>query len=415
MPPTAIIGGDSYSSYSWITQSYAAMSRTATPNASLPSSRSNSNATCHAPTQMPWTPSKTTTVSPGTETTSRLAIEAPPSKPTACDKILHAVKKEDPDTNSCDFPKIIMDKLHDHYTTMHLDSHSPALKLSHVTLEQFHITMDVLECCTRVIGKPCFAYLAEAKDLIIRWPSAIHEALINTVDSIFLQEVVVLNYPLNLVSVTLGHNTELKTTGGGRAVPDICVEFYSKGPIPKVAYPVICQISFTESSDDAFDVIESIVEANPSIQMAMLLDVKESLDFSRPSSQSETWKSLSQDLTPLSLQEFITASNLMGRATTFAELITVSHHVWCSIISVDYYIWLRDSTGALDIRATSERTAHGSMPGNTGMDAVQNMIVQGLDLIRKSLIAFCEDAMQVSMVMPSENWTSPGVTQCDGL
>ncbi|KIK13448.1 hypothetical protein PISMIDRAFT_118873, partial [Pisolithus microcarpus 441] len=129
-----------------------------------------------------------------------------------------------------------------------------------------------------------------------------------------------------------------------------------------------------------------------------------------PSSQSETWKSLSQDLTPLSLQEFITASNPTGRATTFAEPITVSHHVWCSIVSVDYYVWLRDSTGTLDIHATSERTAHGSMPGNTGMDAVQNMIVQGLDLIRKSLIAFCEDAMQVSMVtadlVPLENHIS---------
>ncbi|KIK19806.1 hypothetical protein PISMIDRAFT_13450 [Pisolithus microcarpus 441] len=302
---------------------------------------------------------------------------------------------------------------------MHLDSHSPALKLSHVTLEQFHITMDVLEHCTRVIGKPRFAYLAEAKDLIIRWPSAIHEAPINTVDSIFLQEVVMLNYPLNLVSMTLGHNTELKTMGGSRAVPDICVEFYSKGPIPKVTYPVICQISFTESSNDAFDVIESIVEANPSIQMAMLLDVKESLDFSQPSSQSETWKSLSQDLTPLSLQEFITASNLMGRATTFAELITVSHHVWCSIVSVNYYVWLRDSTGALDIRATSEHTAHGSMPGNTRMDAVQNMIVQGLDLIRKSLIVFCEDMMQVSMVMadlvPLENHISCFLTTFDSF
>ncbi|KIK22283.1 hypothetical protein PISMIDRAFT_102706, partial [Pisolithus microcarpus 441] len=251
------------------------------------------------------------------------------------------------------------------------------------------------------------------------WLSAIHEAPINTVDSIFLREVVMLNYPLNLVSMTLGHNTELKTMGGSRAVPDICIEFYSKGPIPKVAYLVICQISFTESSDDAFDVIESIVEANPSIQMAMLLDIKESPDFSGPSSQSKTWKLLSQDLTPLSLQEFITASNLMGWATTFAEPIMVSHHVWCSIISVNYYVWLRDSTSALNIHATSKCTAHGSMPGNTGMDAVQNMIVQGLDCIRKSLIAFFKDTMQVSMVtadlVPLENHISHFPTTFDSF
>jgi len=96
--------------------------------------------------------------------------------------------------------------------------------------------------------------------------------------------------------------------------------------------------------------------------MVILLDVKEAPDFSSPFPESDAWKSLSKDSSPLSLTEFVIASNLANRIDIpFTEPVTVANHVWCSIPSVDFYVWLRDpSTGVLDVRATpGEHTAYG--------------------------------------------------------
>jgi len=140
--------------------------------------------------------------------------------------------------------------------------------------------------------------------------------------------------------------------------PDISLEFFSNAPHGDLVYPSICQIAFSESLEDVIDTIESVVEGDLAIQMVILLDVKEAPDFSSPLPESDAWKSLSKDSSPLSLTEFVMASNL---AIPFTEPVTVANHVWCSIPSVDFYVWLRDpSTGVLDVRATtSEHTAYG--------------------------------------------------------
>lgn len=161
--------------------------------------------------------------------------------------------------------------------------------------------------------------------------------------------------PSDLVDVAVRHNTELKVPDGGIVVPDVCLRFFSKSSIPNIAHPVVCQIAFSEALDDALDVIEGVVEGNPSVQMVLLLNIKESPPYSRPSPDTEAWNTFSKDQMLKSLPQFSAISSRVGKTdNVFTEPVIVANHVWCSIDHIDFYVWIRHpSTGVLDIRAAT--------------------------------------------------------------
>ncbi|KIJ07891.1 hypothetical protein PAXINDRAFT_18944 [Paxillus involutus ATCC 200175] len=103
---------------------------------------------------------------------------------------------------------------------------------------------------------------------------------------------------------------------------------------------------------------------------------------------------------PLDLEPFVEASESGHAGGHFSDSIDVAEHTWCSIKSVDYYIWIRDESNGgtipIDDIGDGDYSAHGALPANTGMDRVEAMLNQGFNMIKKSLAKFCQNIMAAS-------------------
>ena len=114
-------------------------------------------------------------------------------------------------------------------------------------------------------------------------------------------------------------------------------------------YPIICQITFSQSFQDAQEEVWSLANAYPSLCMAIIIDVMEDPPFKSLVSRSTAWKALSQDLI-LDYVAFINCSSLCGVTEFTLEPLVVASHPWCLVKEVVYHMWVKAAdSGQLDV------------------------------------------------------------------
>ncbi|KIJ11649.1 hypothetical protein PAXINDRAFT_15468 [Paxillus involutus ATCC 200175] len=226
-------------------------------------------------------------------------------------------------------------------TVLQILDHSSrsSIKLVGISSHQVDILTHIIHRHERLVGKPrSLTYLAQDCILFIKWPTAIHEtpavAMASAVDAMFI----LLPYPTDLVGIHAGTATSVKSLDG----------------------------------NDVHQKVRTMVQAFLEILMVVILDIKEREPYLKPVSTSEAWRTFSKAESPLDLEPFVEASKSGHAGGHFSDSIDVAEHTWCSIKSVDYYIWIRDESNGgtilIDDIGDGDYSAHGALLANTGMD-----------------------------------------------
>ncbi|KAG6369306.1 hypothetical protein JVT61DRAFT_15488 [Boletus reticuloceps] len=204
--------------------------------------------------------------------------------------------------------------------------------------------------------------------------------------------------PRELVVAQIHHNQSL-LADEDTIIPDVTLEFSVKDDSSDPIYPVVCQIAFSQMFRDARDEIWSLANSHSSLYMAIIVDIKEGPSFTSPTSKSNTWKTLSQDLL-LDYVSFINHSSLSETTAEFTwEPLVVAGHRWFSIKEVVYYVWIKPAdSDRLDV--DGETT-----PGNAGEAKFEAMLLHGLEEVKKSVISLCETIIR-DADHPSPNLTT---------
>ena len=184
-----------------------------------------------------------------------------------------------------------------------------------------------------------YSYFGNTGILVAKWPCKVYELPIQTVDEILTAHGTQLPYPRDLV-ITQIHHTKGLTTDDDTIIPNVTLEFSVKNNSLSPIYPIVCQIMFSQSFQDAQQEVWSLANAYPSLCMAIIIDVVEDPPFKFPVSRSTAWKVLSQDPI-LDYVAFVNYSSLCGGTEFMLEPLVVTGHLWCSVKEVVYHVWVK--------------------------------------------------------------------------
>lgn len=228
----------------------------------------------------------------------------------------------------------------------------------------------------------------------------------------FTTQGICLPYPEELVISQVHHNIVL-STDEDTIIPNVSLEFAASGDLLAPIYPIICQIAFSQTFEDAQNELRALANAYPSMCMAILIDIREAPPYKSPTFTSETRKALSGDR--LDYVSFISSSSYYHRGYPVTRLSNIfspeplmaGGHAWCSIKEVTYHVWLKADDSDQDVDADSGDhyaisvstlltslpfilTCSKTSPGNAGWDNVEALLLQDLDKVKAAVISYCE-------------------------
>ncbi|KAN0101083.1 hypothetical protein V8E55_001067 [Tylopilus felleus] len=263
---------------------------------------------------------------------------------------------------------------------------TPDSKVSSVSPEQFSLIRQTTSQFPRGLGKPRFFYFGTTGLLITKWPSRLHEKPIQTVDEILSQKGTNLPYTRDLVIAQINHNTGLVVEEDTIIIPNVSLEFGANDDLLDPIYPVICQVAFSQTFQDARKEIKILVNTYSSLCMGIVIDIKEEL--------SKVWKTLSQE-SYMSFIPFLDRSSICQVPSTegfSTEPFIVCGHTWCSIKEVEYHVWVKaPGSDRLHLDAEpGDNYVSCRSPGDIGQDNVKAMLLRELCEVKQSVISFCE-------------------------
>ncbi|KAG2068618.1 hypothetical protein BDR04DRAFT_1119604 [Suillus decipiens] len=141
-----------------------------------------------------------------------------------------------------------------------------------------------------------------------------------------------------------------------------------EGPMKIILVPLVGECMCSEDKAHAICKLKGTIATHPSCNMAILGLVCKAQPYSSPNEDSDASKTLGQGNVMLLLEDFIT------KYFTPCTSITVAHHNWCHIKTVELFIWVQgddESTINLD-----------------NQDAKHMACGWGLGKIRDTFIAF---------------------------
>lgn len=204
---------------------------------------------------------------------------------------------------------------------------------------EFHISF-----CESLLKRASFSYFGKPGLLFVRLPSDLHEAPIGTLDRMLTDQGVRLPFPSDVALARVHHNKALRTDED-TIIPDLLLQFSAKDDSSAPIYPVICQIAFSQSFEDARNDIRSLTDAYSSICMAIIIDIEEDPAYRSPMLGSEAWKTLSHAymdyVSFVNSSSYCRGSSTPGFSVSFSEPLTAGGHTWCSITKVTYHVWLK--------------------------------------------------------------------------
>lgn len=145
-----------------------------------------------------------------------------------------------------------------------------------------------------------------------------------------------LAYPTSIVRLSVGLSCSIKTESFD-GTPDLVISMASKKGPKKVRLPFIVECAFSQTQEHAFAKLKEEIDAHPDVIMVFLVVIKEDPSYHSPQDHSDAWERSRRDVDPLELDAFTTISNDISEV--FENPIVIYGHTWCSIRSVDYYVW----------------------------------------------------------------------------
>ena len=186
--------------------------------------------------------------------------------------------------------------------------------------------------------------------LFVEWPTAIHEVPITFLTSTLDKTIVDLPYPEHLLDVWTNQNLSIKAPdSNSEFIPDALLCFLSK-MFPRChKYQLVLEVVFTQTLADILLKVGELLNAFPEILMVIVIDIMETRVYQAPATSSVAWNTFRQHEDPLGLGEFIPPQRSQK-----GMVINSGRHMWCSINSIDYHVWVKNGLngGKIDVDVT---------------------------------------------------------------
>ncbi|KIJ19091.1 hypothetical protein PAXINDRAFT_153664 [Paxillus involutus ATCC 200175] len=235
--------------------------------------------------------------------------------------------------------------------------------------------------------------------IMMEWPTPVHKAPVTALTEFLIQQTSTIPFPHTVLAILVHQNSPMKAleTEDGYT-PDTSLSFFSKVWSHLHNYQLILEVTFTQTQEDIFKKVKNILKSFPEILVVLVLAISEH-QCPHPMSGGAAWEFFRNHRGTMTLDTFLTGDRPEG---SVGNPVRSGGHDWCCIGNVDYHVWVRDGLSGpkinLDV-TDGAHYVHGSLPSKTGMDHVETLLGQGFDLIKDSLIAFCQERVNTSHIL----------------
>ncbi|KAG1837935.1 hypothetical protein F4604DRAFT_1928507 [Suillus subluteus] len=233
-------------------------------------------------------------------------------------------------------------------------------------------------------ARPRLEYNCDTHTLVVEMPSPVHEAVIKVISKglerldLLLQDFIVGNF---LSSDT---HTNLTIDGDSvKCIPDIIHVVTALTDPPILSTPVMGEVAVSQSRADLLQRLRDRVEAFPDIVLLFMVEINERIPYSPPKRLSNAWRKLQNEENARSFTTFLSDRTGPRSLNTPTE-IEVEGHLWHTMSSVHFQVWVQDVNGRIDIDTQNPNlTTRGELFPNKSMDNVTLMMEMGLSRMRE--------------------------------
>ncbi|KAG1817490.1 uncharacterized protein BJ212DRAFT_1480056 [Suillus subaureus] len=233
-------------------------------------------------------------------------------------------------------------------------------------------------------ARPKLEYNCDTHTLVVEMPSPIHEAVIKAISKglecldLLLQDFIVGNF---LSSDT--HTNLTIDRDSVKCIPDIIHVVTALTNPPILTTPVMGKVAVSQSRADLLQRLRDRVEAFPDIILLFMVEINEQIPYSPPKHLSNAWQKLQNGENAHSFTTIL--SNHTGpRSLNTPTEIEVEGHLWHTMSSVHFQVWVQDINGQIDIDTQNPNlTTCGELFLNESMDNVTLMMEMGLSQMRE--------------------------------
>ncbi|KAG6374955.1 hypothetical protein JVT61DRAFT_3710 [Boletus reticuloceps] len=120
---------------------------------------------------------------------------------------------------------------------------------------------------------------------------------------------------------------------------------------------LIFECAFSQPLNELFTKVKTLVTSLPDIHMVFLLRICKQDKFHFPNEDSAAWEKFKTHSSPLDFTEFLEVCEeeaseddaSQSLPEEFMGPVIGGGHVWCNISYVEYYVWIRQDDGKLDV------------------------------------------------------------------
>ncbi|KAI5983725.1 hypothetical protein EDC04DRAFT_3008014 [Pisolithus marmoratus] len=213
-----------------------------------------------------------------------------------------------------------------------------------VGLNKFKVISAIAKDISLVFLKPRLTYDACNQVLIVKMPSALHEA------------------PLDKLKTVLEKRLDCLPSCPGQSMAIL------------------------------HDKLKKLITELPDLVTVVMIVIPEDVPFSLPQKKSAAWEYFKSHGRLLSQKEFLDLRADLNELIHLSKSIIVGGHIWCHLAAVEYFIWVREVRGnPIDINNSgTDSTARGMLFPEVRMGEVDAMLSKAISSFKGSIVLFFE-------------------------
>ncbi|KAI6029973.1 hypothetical protein EDC04DRAFT_2605589 [Pisolithus marmoratus] len=224
---------------------------------------------------------------------------------------------------------------------------------------KFKVISAITEDISLAFLKLRLTYDACSQVLIVKMPSALHEA------------------PLNKLKTVLERKLD-------------CLPSHPSQSMVHTNVHMNCLIRFNNTI--LHDKLKKLVVELPDLVTVVMIVIWEDTLFSSPQQKSATWECFKSHGRLLSQKEFLALHADPSELIHLGKSITIGGHSWCHLATVEYFIWVREVGGnPINIdNSGTDGSARGMLLPEIRMGEVDAMLNKAISAFKDSIILFFE-------------------------
>lgn len=212
---------------------------------------------------------------------------------------------------------------------------------------------------TKLIPSNRLTYSFLDRILIVEIPWSIHEMLLTDFRDCICKAINSLPYDRYTLRAKVEMNLPFQSSKDGfTATPDLSLLLASLMDPPSPEIPLLVECAFSQDRDGLWTKLRGEIDVHPEVVLVVVIIITETPDYHSPEGDSDAWNQFVKEDHCRDCKSFLGLKNRHDAGGAQSLCVEVAGHVWCKIVSADYYVWVKDDTNhRVDI--DSEYRAHG--------------------------------------------------------